>query len=272
MKDIVENRRRIPLEKKLSIAAIMLRENGVIWCASFATYYAASTLAQQAFALMDRQRRLYAVPGMNSRALNKAIWESWDWNAGGEEWTPSEPWKKAIIEYVLHGFMPKGGRVLEIGPGAGRWTGELIQRADALMGVDISASCVEVCTEKFGSTGKATFMVGSGHDLSGIETASVDALWSFDVFVHINQAEVERYADEFNRVFKPGAIGIIHHGSVGGARGGWRSNLTHEAMLDLLKKRGFDIVESFKEFTHEGTTHQTGLYEDVITVFRKPMA
>lgn len=270
MKDLVENRRHISLKKKLSLAWLLLRENGILWCFAFAIYYAASAVGQRAYAFMDHLRRHFGVPGMNSRALNKAIWEAWDWNAGGEEWTPNEAWKTAIIAQILRGYLPSGGSTLEIGPGAGRWTGELIERADRLIGVDISSSCVDICTQKFGPTGKASFQVGSGQDLAGIDSNSVDALWSFDVFVHINQAEVERYADEFNRVFKPGAIGIIHHGSVGGSLGGWRSNLTHSAMLDLLKKRGFEIIASFKEFQHDGVTHQTGLYEDVVTVFRKP--
>ncbi|SKA88684.1 Methyltransferase domain-containing protein [Prosthecobacter debontii] len=270
MKDIVDNRRHITLGKKLSLAALILKENGPVWCGAFATYYAASALGSKAFKLMDHIRRKDGVPGMNSRALNKAIWEAWDWQAGGEEWTPNEAWKTAIIEHILRGYLPQGGHFLEIGPGGGRWTGELIQRADSLLGVDISASCVEVCTEKFAGTGKAKFIVGSGHDLAGVADRSLDALWSFDVFVHINQAEVERYADEFKRVFKPGAVGIIHHGTLGGSLGGWRSNLTHEAMLELLKKRGFEIVASFKEFTHDGVTHQTGLYEDAVTVFRLP--
>lgn len=272
MKDLVDNRRHISLGKKLRLAGLMLRENGLVWCSAFATYYAASSLAQRAFHLMDHLRRKHGVPGMNSRALNKAIWEAWDWQAGGEEWTPNEAWKAGILEHVLQGFVPRGGSVLEIGPGGGRWTGALIERADRLLGIDISESCVDVCREKFGGSGKAEFRVGSGQDLAGVPDGSVDALWSFDVFVHINQAEVERYADEFRRVFKPGAVGIIHHGSVGGGLGGWRSNLTHAAMLDLLKQRGFEIVDSFKEFQHGGQTHQTGLYDDVITVFRQPAA
>jgi hypothetical protein len=69
-------------------------------------------------------------------------------------------------------------------------------------------------------------------------------------------------------VLKPDAVGIIHHGSVGGALGGWRSNLTHEGMLELLKARGFEIVDSFKEWQDNGSTQQAGLYQDVITVFR----
>lgn len=270
MKDIVENRRRLGLRDKLRIGLLVLKENGPVWCGWLGLYTAASGIADRAFKLMDERRRRLGIPGLNSRELNKAIWESWDWSAAGEEWTPSEEWKASVMRSVLDKHIPAGKAVLEIGPGGGRWTGRLIERASGYTGVDISESCVRLCGEKFGGSAKAKFIVGSGRDLKGIADGSIEALWSFDVFVHINQAEVEAYADEFKRVMSSGAVGVIHHGSVGGAAGGWRSNLTHEAMSKLLRERGFEVVDSFLEWQDGGTTHQAGLYKDVITVFRRP--
>jgi hypothetical protein len=259
MKDIVENRQRLSLSSKLRIGILVLKENGPVWCCCLAGYYGASAIANGFFKLMDDLRRKWDIPGMNSRALNKAIWEAWDWGAGGDEWTPSEAWKASVVKCVLEKHIPTDRGVLEIGPGGGRWTG-----------VDISESCVTLCREKFGKDPKVQFIVGSGSDLQGVPDASVDALWSFDVFVHINQAEVEAYADEFKRVMTPGAVGVIHHGSVGGALGGWRSNITRDCILKLLRDRGFEIIDSFLEWQDEGTTHQAGLYKDVITVFDRP--
>jgi hypothetical protein len=40
-------------------------------------------------------------------------------------------------------------------------------------------------------------------------------------------------------------------------------------MLDLLKQRGFQIVASFKEWQDGDVTHQAGLYQDIVTVFRR---
>jgi SAM-dependent methyltransferase len=268
MKDIVENRRRITLGGKARLALLVLRENGALWCLLFAAYYVASAIGQRAFARMAALRGKSGLPGLNSRALNKAIWEAWDWSTGGDEWTLSEEWKASVMRSVLDRHIPAGGDILEIGPGGGRWTGRLIERSAGFLGVDISESCVRVCREKFGHDPRARFIVGSGSDLADVEDASVDALWSFDVFVHINRAEVELYADEFRRVLRPGGVGVIHHGSVGGALGGWRSDPTHEGMLGLLKARGFEIVDSFKEWQDGGVTHPAGLYQDVVTVFR----
>ncbi len=270
MKDIVENRRRLSLHDKLRIGLIVLKENGFVWCFWLGVYQITSAVAQRAFGCMDVIRKRTGVPGLNSPTLNKAIWEAWDWSAAGEEWTPSEDWKASVLRCILERHVPAGSDVLEIGPGGGRWTGPLIQRAHSYVGVDISESCVRLCAEKFASAANARFILGSGSDLKDVPDSSLSIVWSFDVFVHINQAEVEKYADEFLRVLRPGGIGIIHHGSAGGTHGGWRSNLTHDAMLQLLKQRGFEIVDSFTEWQDGGATHPAGLYKDVITIFRRP--
>ena len=269
MKDIVNNRRRIPLKKKLSLLGLLLRENGITWCLAFGFYYVCSHVADRAFAFMDHLRRMRGLPGLNSPALNKAIWEAWDWGAGGEEWSPSEEWKQSVITQVLEKQMPGNADILEIGPGGGRWTGDLIKRSARFTGVDISESCVDVCRAKFNAATHATFMVGSGRDLAGVPTASQDGIWSFDVFVHINRAEVAAYLDEFQRVMKPGAVAVLHHGSAGGQHGGWRSDMTGEAMAEMLGKRGFEVVSMFKEWQDGAQFHRAGLYDDLITVFRK---
>jgi hypothetical protein len=68
----------------------------------------------------------------------------------------------------------------------------------------------------------------------------------------------------------PAAIGVVHHGGVGGAAGGWRSNVTRSSMLDLLRKRGFEIVDSFSEWHDQGTVQNVNLYKDLFTVVRLP--
>ena len=158
MKDLVENRRHITLTDKVRLALLIVKENGLLWCLCFAVYYVCSSVSKRAFDRMDRLRREKGIPGMNSRALNKAIWEAWDWSAGGEEWSPSEEWKQAVMTDVLDKHIPQGASVLEIGPGGGRWTGRLIGRAATFLGVDISESCVEVCSKKFGGKPGVAFL------------------------------------------------------------------------------------------------------------------
>jgi SAM-dependent methyltransferase len=268
MKDIVENRKRISFSRKLRLAWLALKENGIIWCSLLLLYYAASTIADRAFKAMDRLRRARNIPGLNSGSLNKEIWEAWDWSAAGDEWSQSTEWKQSLIRCILDPMIPAQSSILEIGPGAGRWTEALLERASAYLGIDISSTCIAHCRARFAGNSHARFLVGSGRDLAAAPDSSVDALWSFDVFVHINRAEVDDYAREFRRVLKPGGIGIIHHGAVGGASGGWRSNLTGADMTTILNQHGLNATMSIDHWT-DGMTHYPLQYGDLITVFAR---
>lgn len=269
MKDLVQNRRRIGVRDKARIAWLALRENGPVWCALLGTYYAASALADAAHGRMHRIRDRRGVPGLNSVSLNRAIWDAWDWSGKGEEWTQSPEWKDSCIRCVLERYVPQGGRLLEIGPGGGRWTESLIRRADEYVGIDVSASAVETCRERFRGVPSAAFLVGSGQDLAGVPDASIDSIWSFDVFVHINESTVARYLSEFVRVMRAGAIAVIHHGSAGGSAGGWRSDLTRERMHALIAERPLKIDQCIDGWFENGQRYDVAGYQDVITVFQR---
>jgi SAM-dependent methyltransferase len=271
MQDIVENRKRITWASKLKLAQIAVRENGPLWCALLLVYYAASSLAHRSFQALDRRRRTRQLPGLNSAALNKAIWEAWDWSANGDEWTHSPQWKDGVINGVLQREIASGLDILEIGPGAGRWTGALLERARRYVGIDISQACIEHCRERFGSDSRATFELGSGRDLAAVAAGSIDAIWSYDAFVHINAAEVDGYISEFARVLKPAAVAVIHHGGVGGAAGGWRSNLTAGSLQEMVQRRGLLLERSFDHWADGETVHSL-IYGDRIAVIRKPTA
>jgi SAM-dependent methyltransferase len=268
MKDIVENRKRITLANKLKLAVTALRENGLLWCTVLLTYYTASSVADRSFKALDRLRRARGLPGLNSAALNKAIWEAWDWSASGEEWTGSPAWKQALIRGVLQREISAQQDILEIGPGAGRWTEHLLERAHRYIGVDISSTCVDHCRKRFADNSHATFEVGSGRDLAMVEDSSIDAIWSYDAFVHINAAEVESYVEELRRVLRPGAVAVIHHGGVGGAAGGWRSNLTADSLQQMVARCGLSLEKSLDHWVDSNTVYSL-TYGDRIAVIRK---
>ena len=62
---------------------------------------------------------------------NKRIWNNYDWEKKGEEWTVEvqkykgmEPtkWKKNLIDEMMIKHIQKNSVILEIGPGGGRWS------------------------------------------------------------------------------------------------------------------------------------------------------
>jgi hypothetical protein len=53
---------------------------------------------------------------------HRRYWADYNWSERGEEWNASPEWKQALIEEVLTRWIPEDKTLLEIGPGAGRWS------------------------------------------------------------------------------------------------------------------------------------------------------
>ena len=117
--------------------------------------------------------------------------------------------------------IPAGGTVLEIGPGGGRWSEVLAPRAEQLILVDVTPACSRSAASASAS-GARPLRASGGCDLPGVADGSVDAVWSFDVFVHVAPLDQAGYLDAIARVLRPGGVAAIHHAD-GRNRGGCRA-------------------------------------------------
>ncbi len=180
----------------------------------------------------------------NSAQENEQRWTGWDWTSAGEEWTESPAWKQGLIEDVLARYIPAGADVLEIGPGGGRWTEPLLERAARLTLVDVSPRPLELCRERFGEQGgRISYVLSSGSDFPGVSGASIGAVWSFDVLVHVAPCDLAGYLAEIARVLAPGGVAVLHH-SDGRNRGrlpsraGWRAPMSRGLLAALAASAG----------------------------------
>ena len=208
-------------------------------------------------------------PAPNTISMNRWVWSRIDWSKGGEEWTSSPAWKQGFVTHVLEPNIPMGSRVLEIGPGAGRWTECIIPRAAHLIGVDVTPKCVEICKERFKGVPNVEFHLNDGRDLSFIAPRSIDRIWSVDVFVHINAVDVENYMRQFAQLLAPGGVGLIHHAKSGQSKREWRSDMTAEKMREFCAKYGLNLMDQFEEWDN-GRASIHGKGTDIISVFAKP--
>ena len=219
---------------------------------------AATTLATAATQrLADRLRTMEGDRGVlgpflrdysdNTVGANRRVWTAWDWSRRGEEWNQSEEWKQSLIDEVLRPYMPYQGRIIEIGPGGGRWSEALLEHARQLILVDVTERALEVCRERFGDVPTLKYVLTSGTDVPGIADADVDAVWSFDVFVHIAPRDIDEYLREIRRVLAPGGVAVIHHHGRASKKGpdGWRSPMTARLFASLAIKHGFILERQF---------------------------
>ncbi|MFC2133358.1 class I SAM-dependent methyltransferase [Bacteroidota bacterium] len=168
-----------------------------------------------------------------------------------------------ILQYSV-----KFDTILEIGPGAGRWSGKLVEICDNLILVDQSETCIDILKQKFSRNKKVNCILNNGKKLTTVENNSIDFIWSFDVFVHIDEITTESYIAEFHRVMKKNGIAIIHHPKKGGSAGGWRSNTSSEKFLEILSKNGLKLTSQVDSW---GDREQFNLmkHNDIISIFAK---
>jgi SAM-dependent methyltransferase len=209
----------------------------------------------------------------NSSVDNRRRWSTYDWSGGGEEWNSSLEWKQALIEDVLARWIPVGAVALEIGPGAGRWTQALLARASRLVLADVSERPLMLCRERFGDDANVNYVLSSGSDLPSVEDGSIEAVWSFDVFVHLAPRDQAAYLEEIARVLAPGGVAVVHH-TDGYDRGqlpsrfGWRSPMSRGLFAALAVERGLQIECQLDSWGPDGR-YDLGAYADAISVCRR---
>lgn len=156
---------------------------------------------------------------MPSLQENLEHWnEHYDWSQGGEEW--SWRWGASAVQWHgvlmprLSGLLP-ARRVLEIGPGFGRWTAFLAPYTERLFGVDLSQKCIDACRQRFADDPRLEFHLNDGRSLSMLEERSIDLAFSFDSLVHAEADAVGDYLQELVRVLADDGVGFFHHSNLG---------------------------------------------------------
>jgi len=181
-------------------------------------------------------------------AENELKWNHYNWERGENEWTQSEEWKTSIIEHVMLKNIPQDHVVLEIGPGLGRWTRRLIEISRHLIVIDVTEKCIAHCKKLFADKNNVEFHVNDGRSLTAVADDTVDYVWSFDVFVHIEPPDIEKYLCEFNRILKEDGVVIIHHGISGKTDLSWRSSLILQVFSDFLEKHDFRLLQQINSW------------------------
>jgi len=211
----------------------------------------------------------------NTIQNNLKAWSEWNWEKKGEEWSNTPEWKASLVEHVLIPNVSLGSRVLEIGPGGGRWTEALVESAKHLTLIDLTPKCIDLCKERFKNYKHIDYFVNDGKDISFIPSDSIDCIWSWDVFVHVSATDIRDYMRQFERVLSPGGVGIIHHSKKGKNDTGWRSDMTAEKMKIYCNEYGLTLMRQFDSWdndtVHIWPTLPPHKGPDIVSVFKKPL-
>jgi ubiquinone/menaquinone biosynthesis C-methylase UbiE len=146
--------------------------------------------------------------------------------------------------------------------------------------VDLSPNCLAYCRNRFKEFKNIEFYEGSGWNLSQIQSESVDFIWSFNAFVHMDLDIIKSYMKEIKRVLINGGKCAFDHpgrrhvflrldfinllGRWGKAfyqfislgyydkqyGDGWRSNVSRKQIIKLIKEENFIILKHQKVKTY----------------------
>ena len=242
----------------------------------------------------------------NTISNNVEMWgEKHHWVKDGDEWSgqaescnvPYQEWKQSVVDEFLAPAIRSDMNVLEIAPGHGRWSEQILYFCKNLILVDLNQSCIDVCKKKFSSWKSVEYIVTDGKSLPGILDSSVDFVWSYDSFVHMESDVILAYFREIQRVLKPSGRAVIHHAgrnhktlwlgflrqagaiprdlyrrlSMGSSsdNDGWRSNVSPELIANLAEQAGLQL-ESQVRFWGKNDRYGVPRFNDVISSLTRP--
>lgn len=133
----------------------------------------------------------------------------------GDRWgdpETCEPYVEVHRRFV-EPYLRPGLDVLEIGSGGGRWTQYLLPSARRLVVVELNPESFDHLRRRFPAyLDRLEFQRTNGYEMSGVSGASIDLVFTFDVFVHLEPDGIGNYLAEIERVLRPGGRAIAHYG------------------------------------------------------------
>jgi ubiquinone/menaquinone biosynthesis C-methylase UbiE len=171
-----------------------------------------------------------------------------------------KPLDRALLASVVE--MARGGRVADIGCGPGHVAGHLARLGADVIGIDLSASMIEIARQEHPGV---EFAVESMTDLQQPDASLAAAVFMYSI-IHLPPAERDRAIAEVRRVLRPGGIALLafHIRSEEFAAGdinhlsSWFGHsvdvdgyfLEPHVVLDDLARHGLDIVSIMTRMPH----------------------
>jgi SAM-dependent methyltransferase len=118
--------------------------------------------------------------------------------------------ERALARAAEFGRPARRIRALDFGCGVGRVTRAFAHRFAEALGVDLSERMIDQARRLNEETPNARFLVNGAHDLSQLEDASFDLVYSRIVLQHLpSREDVFGYVTEFLRVVRPDGMVVF---------------------------------------------------------------
>jgi len=164
----------------------------------------------------------------------------------GLEW--GDPERIPPLHYVQNHFLTpyitSDSTVVEIGAGGGRWTRYMLN-ARQIYAVDYHQELLDELKANFDAN-NITYIKNNGDDFPGIPDGSVDFLFSFGVFVHLDVDIIDRYLRKIKPLLAYNSNVVIQYSDktkpIAKNYKGFSDN-DPDKMRELVLSHGYDIKE-----------------------------
>lgn len=134
--------------------------------------------------------------------------------------------------------------ILEISPGAGRSTAELLRYAQHLTAIDLNPVAIEICRDRFRHIPRdVEFIVNDGASLSAVSGKAFDLVASYDSLVHVHPDVVKGYLEQAAELLVPGGLVWLDTSGKGQRDKGRRTGVTSTLMSKWSSEAGLEVVD-----------------------------
>ena len=176
---------------------------------------------------------------------NKAIY--------GMQWGNPEKvgWLIYVRNRFILPFINAEHTALEIGVGGGRWTKYLLE-FKKIYAVDYHTEILNELKKNYNEK-NMVFIKNNGDDFPGIPKSSIDFLFSFGTFVHLDKPIIRNYLKNIKPILKANSNVVIHYSDKTKKNAQMNkdfSDTTPEIMREMVRAAGYKIREEDTTLHH----------------------
>lgn len=193
---------------------------------------------------LARSRRARWLPIRIARSIYKEVTQGPA--VYGLEWGDPDVWTplQFIRDRFVIPFVNPDHVAVDIGCGGGRWTRYLLG-FKTIYAVDYYEELLVEFHKSFARYRNVKPIRNNGTDFPGVAPQSVDFVFSFGCFGHINQTLIEGYLENIKKILRPGGNVVIHYSDknkIMAQEPGFADN-TPEQMRAMVLGHGYRILQ-----------------------------
>lgn len=184
----------------------------------------------------------------------------------GLEWGDPEvsPPLRYVRDHFLRPYVSPETTVVEIGPGGGRWTRYMLD-AKQIYAVDYHQELLDELKSNIDSV-KIVFLKNDGDNFPNVPNESVDFVFSFGTFVHLDIDIIDRYLQNIKSLLKPESNVVLQYSDktkpLAKMNRGFSEN-DPDQMRNLVQSHGYYIYEEDIKTMWHSSLVRFGLRNDV---------